>query len=181
MLCRVALYAALVGAGAFLHMPVGPMHISLQTMMVMLAGFMLGPGNAVLCILLYLAAGFIGIPVFGRGAAGPAAFLGPTAGFFLGFAPGAAIAGCAACFPRFCAGGRFRRTALRFAFGAAGTVALLLAGTLVLRLRFFDTWRQAFLTGFFPFLPGDIIKMTVAAFLPEAFSLPAPAEAEHAR
>ncbi len=166
-LTRIALYAALIGAGAFIHVPFGPMHISLQTMMVMLTGFVLGPRNAALAILLYLAAGFIGLPMFGRGNAGPAAFLGPTAGFFLGFLVGAAVAGVSARF----GGSRRRKIIVRLAFGAAGSVALLLMGALVLRLRFFASWEQALLVGFYPFLPGDMIKMAVAAFLPEAFSL----------
>ena len=166
-LCRIAMYAALIGAGAFIHVPVGPMHISLQTMLVMLAGFILGPKKAALAILVYLAAGFIGLPMFGRGKAGPAAFLGPTSGFFLGFLLGAVIAGFSARF----GGGKGKRIAVRLAFGAAGSVILLLTGTLVLRLRFFDSWRQALMVGFFPFLPGDLVKMAIAAFLPEAFSM----------
>ncbi|MDR1745574.1 MAG: biotin transporter BioY, partial [Planctomycetota bacterium] len=76
-LARISLYAALIGAGAFVHVPVGPMHISLQTMMIMLAGFVLGPKKAALALLLYNVCGFIGLPMYGRGRAGPAAFLGP--------------------------------------------------------------------------------------------------------
>lgn len=166
-LCRVSMYAALVGAGAFIHVPVGPMHISLQTMMLMLAGFVLGPKKAGLALLVYAAAGFVGLPMFGRGKAGPASFLGPTSGYFLGFVLGAIIAGFST---RFGGSGK-KRVAVRLAFGALGSVVLLLTGTLALRLRFFDSWRQALMVGLFPFLPGDLIKMTIAAFLPEAFSM----------
>ena len=92
-LARISLYAALIGAGAFVHVPVGPMHISLQTLLIMLAGFVLGPKRAALALLLYNICGFIGLPMYGRGRAGPAAFLGPTAGYFAGFVAGAVIAG----------------------------------------------------------------------------------------
>lgn len=164
-MARIALYAALVGAGAFIHVPVGPMHISLQTMMIMLAGFVLGPRKAALAMLLYLLCGLIGLPMFGRGKAGPASFLGPTAGYFLGFVVGAALAGCST----FVRGSRARRMAARIGFGAIGSVTLLLAGTILLWLRFIPDWNRALLVGFVPFIGGDIVKMLAAAFVAEAF------------
>lgn len=164
-MARIALYAALVGAGAFIHVPVGPMHISLQTMMIMLAGFVLGPKKAALAMLLYLLCGLIGLPMFGRGKAGPASFLGPTAGYFLGFVAGAVLAGCST----FVRGSRMRRLAARIGFGAAGSVVLLLAGTALLWLRFIPDWNRALLVGFVPFIGGDLVKMVVAALVTEAF------------
>lgn len=164
-LARISLYAALIGAGAFVHVPVGPMHISLQTMMIMLAGFVLGPKKAALALLLYNVCGFIGLPMYGRGRAGPAAFLGPTAGYFAGFLVGAAIAGFSAYFD----GSRRKRIAAMIAFGAAGSVATLLLGTLVLWWRFVPEWNRAFAIGFLPFIGGDLLKMLAAAAIREAF------------
>lgn len=167
-LARIALYAALVGAGAFIHVPVGPMHISLQTMMVMLAGFVLGPRKAALAMIVYVAAGFIGLPVFGRGRAGPGSFLEPTAGYFLGFIPAAAIAGLAV----YCVGNRLRRIGWTLLCGAIGSTVLLLSGTVLLRLRFIPDWDRAFLAGFALFIVGDLIKMSVAVAIREAFFPP---------
>lgn len=164
-LARMSLYAALIGAGAFIHIPVGPMHISLQTMMVMLAGFVLGPRKAVVALIIYIACGFLGLPMFGRGKAGPASFLGPTAGFFLGFVPGAFIAGCSAYFTET----RAKRLAGMIACGLAGTVICLLLGTAVLRWRFIPDWNRALLVGFYPFIAGDVVKMIAAAAIKEAF------------
>ncbi|MDR1744475.1 MAG: biotin transporter BioY [Planctomycetota bacterium] len=165
-MARIALYAALVGAGAFIHVPVGPMFISLQTMMIMLAGFALGPKKAALAMLLYLLCGLIGLPMFGQGKAGPASLLGPTAGYFPGFVLGAVLAGCSVFFAR---GSRTGRMAARLVLGALGSVALLLTGAALLRLRFIPDWNSALLVGFFPFIVGDLIKMTAAAFVAEAF------------
>ncbi len=162
---RIALYAALVGAGAFIHVPVGPMHISLQTMMIMLAGFVLGPRKAALAMLLYLLCGLVGLPMFGRGRAGPASFVGPTAGYFLGFVAGAALAGCSTFF----GGGRWQRMAARIGLGLAGSVVLLLAGTALLWYRFIPDVNRALLVGFYPFIVGDIVKMIAAAVIAEAF------------
>lgn len=164
-LSRIALYAALVGAGAFIHIPLGPLHISLQTMMVMLTGFVLGPRKAALVMLVYIAAGFIGLPVFGQGKAGPASFLGPTAGFFLGFVPAAVIAGLST----YVVGGRQRRLVAGLLCGAVGSTVLLLTGTLILRLRFIPDWNRAFLAGFSLFIVGDLVKMAVAVILKETF------------
>ncbi|MCD8352073.1 MAG: biotin transporter BioY [Planctomycetaceae bacterium] len=162
---RIALYAALVGAGAFIHVPVGPMHISLQTMMIMLAGFVLGPRKAALAMLLYLLCGLVGLPMFGRGRAGPASFVGPTAGYFLGFVAGAALAGCSTYF----GGGRWRRMAARIGFGFVGSVILLLAGTVMLWYRFIPDFNRALLVGFYPFIVGDTVKMIAAAIIAETF------------
>lgn len=164
-LARIALYAALAGAGAFIHVPVGPMHISLQTMMIMLAGFVLGPRKAALAMLLYLLCGLIGLPMFGRGKAGPASFLGPTAGYFPGFVIGAAAAGCSV----YVRGTKARRMTARIVFGAIGSIALLLAGTALLWWRFIPDWNRAMLAGFYPFIAGDMLKMLAAACIAEAF------------
>ena len=165
-LARISLYAALVGAGAFIHVPVLAMHISLQTMALMLAGFALGPRRAALAMTLYAACGLLGLPVFGRGVAGPAALFGPTAGYFLGFIPGAAVAGISARF----GGGRRRRLAARFLFGLLGTLTVLLVGALVLWLRFIPDPERAFAVGVLPFIGSDTVKMALAAVLAEALS-----------
>lgn len=162
---RVSLFAALVGAGAFIHIPFGPMFLSLQTMMIMLAGFILGPRRAILAMLVYLACGFIGLPVFGRGRAGPAAFFGPTFGYLAGFVAGAATAGLSVYFR----GGRKRRVAAMIGFGAAGTVLLLGLGTLWLRYAVIDNWPTALAVGLYTFLPGDLLKMLAAAAVKETF------------
>lgn len=158
-LARLSMFAALIGAGAFIHIPLGPLHLTLQTMMVMLTGFILGPKKAVLAMLVYLACGFIGLPMFGRGKAGPASFLGPAAGYFPGFVLGAATAGLSVFF----AGNRRRHIAAMLGFGFLGTVALLLLGAVGMRLTLFDSWDKAFGAGFFPFIVGDCLKMAAAA------------------
>ena len=164
-LCRIALFAALVGVGAFIHIPFGPLHLSFQTMAIMLAGFVLGPRKAVLALLAYLACGFIGMPMFGRGKAGPASFLGPSAGYLVGFVVGAAVAGMSTLF----VGGRRRRVAAMLLFGALGTATILALGAVGLRVTLVDSWSRAFAVGMLPFLPGDLVKMLVAVAIREAF------------
>lgn len=165
LLTQISLYAALVGVGAFIHIPFGPMHISLQTMMVHLTGFRLGPKRAALTLLLYNLCGFIGLPMFGRGKAGPASFLGPTAGYFAGFVLSAVISGLAR---RYGKTSRGRIAAMLF-FGALGALVDLLAGSLFLYLRFIPDLRRAIFVGAVPYIALDLFKMIAAALIAERF------------
>ncbi len=85
---------ALVGTGAALlvvcslvAIPVGPSGapITLQTFAVLLLGAVLGSRRGALAVLLYLAVGFAGLPVFAEGTGGPATFAKVTLGYLLAF------------------------------------------------------------------------------------------------
>ena len=70
------------------------MPITAQTLIVWLAGMALGPVEGALSQLSYVALIALGAPIDTRGL-GAAVLLGPTAGYLLGFIPGAFIAGLA--------------------------------------------------------------------------------------
>lgn len=83
-LALIAGFAALIAASSVIAIPVGAAPITLQTCAVLLAGAALGAGRGFLSVLLYLALGAIGLPVFAGGAAGLAPFAGPTVGYLVG-------------------------------------------------------------------------------------------------
>ena len=90
---RPILFAALIALATMagqIPVPGSPTPITLQTFAVMMAGLMLPWRQAAGAVALYLAAGAVGLPVF-AGGANAVAFLGPDAGFLLGFLPGAAV------------------------------------------------------------------------------------------
>lgn len=91
----IATFAALIAACALLPaISVGGLvPITLQTFGVMLAGAVLGARRGFLAVLLYLAVGAIGLPVFSGGAAGIAPFTGPSAGYLIAFPLAAALCG----------------------------------------------------------------------------------------
>ena len=91
----IATFAALIVVCALLPaISVGGLvPITLQTFAVLLAGAVLGAQRAFLAVLLYLALGAIGLPVFSGGAAGIAPFMGPTAGYLIAFPLAAALCG----------------------------------------------------------------------------------------
>ncbi len=90
----VALFAAFTALTARIAIPLPftPVPITLQVMAVLLAGLVLGPRGGAISQLAYLAAVAAGLPLDARGL-GPAALLGPTGGYLLGFAPAAFVAG----------------------------------------------------------------------------------------
>jgi biotin transport system substrate-specific component len=95
-LALVASFAALIAALAIPGaIPVGgfPAPITLQTLGVMLAGSILGWRRGGLAVMLYLAMGAIGLPVFAGGKGGLGSFVGPTSGYLYGFVVGAVVIG----------------------------------------------------------------------------------------
>ncbi|MGO1435506.1 MAG: biotin transporter BioY [Canibacter sp.] len=91
----IACFAAVIAVCAILpaiHVG-GLVPITLQTFAVLLAGAVLGAKRGALAVLLYLAVGAIGLPVFSGGAAGIAPFVGPSAGYLIAFPCAAALCG----------------------------------------------------------------------------------------
>src|ERR1700754_2304504 len=77
-------FAAAVAAASQIAIPLPftPVPITLQPMLVILAGMLLGPVEGAASMTLYLAAGALGLPVFTPlGPTGVARFLGPTGGY----------------------------------------------------------------------------------------------------
>ncbi|TYL39091.1 biotin transporter BioY [Natronococcus pandeyae] len=93
---RAALLAALMGAAAIVTIPypLSPAPVTLQVLVVFLAGLYLGPLWGGASIVLYLAAGAAGAPVFSGMTGGPGVLLAePTAGFLWTFPVAAALVG----------------------------------------------------------------------------------------
>ena len=86
-LTKIALCVALLCVSSYLvfPLPFTPIVISLHTVVVNLIGLILKPKQAGVSMLVYLLMGFIGLPVFSAGTAGPGKLLGPTGGFYFGF------------------------------------------------------------------------------------------------
>jgi len=87
---------ALIALSAKIQVPFFPVPMTLQTLAIMGIAAAYGLRLGVSTILAYLVAGFAGAPVFAGPIAGPAYFMGPTAGFLLGFIVIAAMVGYAA-------------------------------------------------------------------------------------
>jgi biotin transport system substrate-specific component len=84
-----ALLAALLAASALLAVPLGPVPLTLQVLVVVLAALLLTPGQAALAVGVYLLEGAIGLPVFSGMRGGLSVLAGPTGGYLWGFLGGA--------------------------------------------------------------------------------------------
>lgn len=81
----IALGAALIVALSPFQIALGPIPITLQTLVIGLIATLYRPKEATLSVLLYLLLGAIGLPVFSGGNGGLNAFFGPTGGFLFFF------------------------------------------------------------------------------------------------
>ncbi len=154
--------SAFVALSAHVSLPLifTPVPLTLQTFAVILVGKTLGPALGCSAMLLYLAQGAMGLPVFSpHGPGGIAQLLGPSAGFLLSFPPAAAAAGGLVRAVRL--GGPSFFAALLA--GAAATALLLAMGAgwmaHLLHLNPSTAWQLAVV----PFLPGEILKVSAAA------------------
>ncbi len=156
-----SLFVALIAAGAFLAIPIGPVPIVLQNMFVLLAGIILGPRWGLACVGIYLLIGACGLPVFHNGKAGIGVIFGPTGGYLLGYLPAVFITGLIS------KAGNHKMIANIFAM-IAGSIIVYAAGVPWLKAVTGMGWSKAFAVGMYPFIPGDIIKIIVAAFIAQA-------------
>jgi biotin transport system substrate-specific component len=153
------IFAAAVAAASQVAIPLPwtPVPITLQPMLVILAGMMLGPVAGAFSMLMYLAAGAAGLPVFTPlGAPGIARFFGPTGGYLLAYPVAAYVAGALAM--------RFNSLRGRWVAGIAGMGVIYVGGIAVLSLLNGSVVRAVAL-GVTPFAALDIVKAFVAAVI----------------
>ncbi len=156
---QTALFAALIAVGAYIAIPIpfSPVPLVLQNMLVLLAGLLLGPRRAAAAVMLYLALGSLGLPIFAGGAAGPATFVGPTGGYLVAYLPAALLTAAIAQ--------RCQSTAAVMLGTAIGAGLILALGALWLATVAGLSWYGAAVTGILPFIPGDVLKVLAAVAL----------------
>lgn len=152
-----ALLAASVAAGAYLIVPIGPVPVSMQPLFILLAGYILGPRRGAACMLLYVAAGAAGLPVFAGGASGVGVLMGPTAGYLYAYVALAGLAGLAT-------GGRGGPLgyARGVALGVLGMVVVYAGGVLWLMRMLDMSAGKALAVGCYPFIVWDLLKVVLA-------------------
>lgn len=158
-------FAALIAVSAIVPaIPVaGPVAITLQTFSVLLTGALLGALRSFLAVLLYLAVGLVGLPIFAGGAAGVAPFFGPSVGYLVSFPLAALLLGYLA--HRTKAKGSVRSALLIFVFANIATILVIYPlGLLGMMWRADLTFTQAFMANLV-FVPGDLIKAALVGIV----------------
>lgn len=145
-----------------LPLPFTPVPITGQTLGVLLCGLLLGPRLSALAIVFYWGQGAAGLPVFAGARGGMAVLAGPTAGYLFAFLPAAMLTGWASL------RGWDRRPVLTGLALLGGQAVIYIGGLSGLALWTSSVaWPGVALLqqGLLPFLPGDLLKMLLAALL----------------
>ena len=87
-----ALFTTLIAVGAFIRIPVPVVPFTLQFLFTCLAGSLLGSKRGLISVLVYIALGLIGLPIFAEGG-GLWYVMKPTFGYLAGFAAGTFVTG----------------------------------------------------------------------------------------
>ncbi|MFP4321334.1 MAG: biotin transporter BioY [Anaerolineales bacterium] len=148
----------LTGLGAQVSIPLQPVPITLQVLVVLLAGLALGPRDAFASQVAYLMLIAGGAPLAANGLGGFAAFTTPTLGYLLSFPLAAGLVGWLGMHPRF---------GVRFAASWLGILVIYLCGTAYLKAYLEISWAAAWAAGVAPFIVLDIAKAIIAAGLGE--------------
>lgn len=152
---------------AKIQIPLVPVPITMQTLVVLVLGVAYGWRLGGATLLLYLAEGASGLPVFAGGwseGGGYQILYGPTAGYLAGFVVAAGVCG-------FLAERGWDRSLVRA--GAAMLIGNIVIYALGLPwLAYLFGWQVAIASGLVPFLLGDALKIALGAcFLPIAWRL----------
>lgn len=165
-LSHIALFAALIAVLGFvpqIMLPFG-VPITAQSLGIMLCGTVLGAKRGALAVLLFLALVALGLPLLSGGRGGLGVFASPTVGFLIGFPIAAFVAGLVteklrlAVLPAAAIGAFLGGVIALYAFGIPG-LAIMLDKSL--------TEATLMVTAF---LPGDLIKVALAALITQGIA-----------
>jgi len=162
----VVAFSLLTALAAQIVIPIGPVPITGQTFAVLLTGALLGSRLGAMAMIVYLVEGASGLPFFYGGTSGIPHLLGPTAGYLIAFPAAAFITGA------FAEHGWDKRFLTAAASMAIGSAVIMLSGWAWFALVSKTPLSIAFQVTVLKFIPGDIIKILLAAaVLPSGWAL----------
>ena len=158
----IPVFSLLTALGAQISVPMTPVPMTLQSLVVVLSGLFLGWRYAAVAMGLYLAIGAAGLPVFSDGGSGLDALMGPTAGYLWSFPLAAAVAGLAS------SARGWRGAGLAMSAALVAHLMILCLGASWLMRSIGGT--EALAVGFTPFLVGAVVKSALAVLALVALS-----------
>ena len=163
----VFVFSLFIAAAAQFSIHIGPIPITGQSFAVLLTGALLGSRLGAMAVIAYLIEGAVGLPFFAPGGPpGIARFLGPTGGYLVAFPAAAYITGA------FAEHGWDKKYLTAVAAMAIGSVVIFLGGWAWFAILTNTPPVAAFKIAVWPFLPGDVIKISLAAaVLPTGWAL----------
>jgi len=158
IMAMTGLMAAVICILGPLSVPIGLVPVSFTNLAVYFSLYILGMKRGTVAYLVYMMIGFAGLPVFSGFTGGPSKLLGPTGGYLIGFIFLAVIAGV--FIDKFT-----DKWYLCIAGMILGTAVCYTTGTIWLSYQAGLSPGAALAAGVIPFIPGDLIKILIAAFI----------------
>jgi len=158
-LVYASLFGALTAAGALINIPLPPVPITAQTFFLNVSAVLLGGPLGAASQFIYVMLGIVGIPVFAGGKAGLGVLFGPTGGYLLGFIIAAFVIGSVS---------KIKKDAgilWNFFSMIIGMMIIYSVGGIQLSLVAKMNFSKVLKAGVLPFIPGDIIKILIAAIV----------------
>lgn len=164
-LILMAFFTALIAIGAFIRIPVPVVPFTLQFLFTTMAGMLLGNKLGGASVLVYIALGLLGLPIFAAGG-GPGYIFNPSFSYLIGFWLGAKLTGAIA----YSGDGQpgFKRLLAASFSGLAavygcGMLYYYIIGNYIINQPI-ALW-PLFLYCFLLAVPGDIVLCIAASFL----------------
>lgn len=161
-LTRISLMLALLVVCSQFAVPIGPVPITLQTLIILIIGLVLPAKMAVITTGLYLVIGLIGMPVFAQGTGGFHSVLSPSFGFILSFIPATWF------MAKFLEKSPLNSHVSHMVAVIIGNAIIYSVGLLYMNFILSVymgnqlTLTEVLWAGMIPFLPGDVAKSIVA-------------------
>ena len=161
-LCFAAVFAALVAVSQFFIIPLpGGVPLVLKNLFVVLAGTVLGSFYGGIALLIFIAAGLLGAPVFVI--PGPGAFSTPLGGYIIGYFLAALTAGLICGIPKISEKKISLLFTIRLSLASlSGFAIILICGALYLMWLNSISFTAALVAGVVPFIAGDLIKLAIS-------------------
>ena len=162
----VIVFSLFIAACAQFVIPIGAVPITGQTFAVLLTGALLGSRLGAAAVIAYLIEGAVGLPFFAGGGSGIVRFMGPTGGYLIAFPAAAFVTGAFAEF------GWDKRYHTAVVAMAIGSLVILMTGWAWYTIITNTPADVSFKLAVLQFIPGDIIKIALAAaVLPTGWAL----------
>lgn len=159
-LTKMALFVTLLCVSAYISFPIpfSPAMVTALTLVFVLIALVLSPKQTLIVSLVWFALGAAGLPVFSGGVGGLGKVFGPAGGFYFSFMVAyplvSMLKGSERSFLRYTLVSILVSLPVTYAFGVTWMMV-------VLGISF----QKALMLGAVPFIPGDIIKCIVGAWL----------------
>lgn len=158
-----AMFVALLAIGSQLSVPVKPLPVTLQTLVVMLTGALLGKKRGPISVLVFIGLAAVGAPILSGGAGGIAHLVGPTAGYIWAFPIAAFLVGLF-----------IEQFAKRGPIKAWQVFISCVLGSMIIVHTLGFTWllyvtgipiNKLMYSSLLPFLPWDAVKALIATII----------------